>query len=98
MEPKNCDHGIPDGVGCVICDTDGAVEACGFDRDCYISGGLPSPDGMWIEPSSSSSATKIAASPSIPLAVITPRVEYLINPNPSQSDPPTSGLEVSLLF
>jgi hypothetical protein len=27
---SNCEHGIPDGIGCMICDTDGAAEACGW--------------------------------------------------------------------
>jgi len=26
--PSNCPHGILDGVGCMICDTDGAAESC----------------------------------------------------------------------
>lgn len=28
--PKPCPHGIPDGVGCLTCDTDGSAEAIGY--------------------------------------------------------------------
>lgn len=40
-------------------------------------------------------ATKFSVSPALPLVLITPRIEYLINPNPNQCEPATAGLEVA---